>query len=57
MSADCPATLPGDTAQCLTAPITSGSGYALSVAPSGDGTCDGACNFNRYTLTMSLGPP
>lgn len=55
--AHCDPVDPGDDAHCMTATLDPGTDYAVEIAPTGPGTCDGACNFNRYTLTLSIGPP
>jgi hypothetical protein len=43
--------------RCLTMTIASSTGYTLEVLPSGGSTCDGACAYNRYTLTVQLVTP
>ena len=52
----CAATQPGNDAHCLKQTIATGTAFALSVTPTGNGACDGACDYNRYTLTISFGP-
>jgi len=53
----CDAVDPGDDAVCLTQTLDAATAYAVEIAPTGEGTCDGECNFNRYTLTMTVGLP
>jgi hypothetical protein len=47
----------GDDGMCIHAALASGSTYALQIHPAGGGDCQGTCNYNRYTLTLSLGTP
>ena len=48
----------GEESRCITQTITPGNPYALAVKPLGKGDdCDGACNFNRYTLSVQLDTP
>jgi hypothetical protein len=47
----------GDSEMCIDTPITSNAQYAIRVAGSGTADCDGACAYNRYTLTMQLVSP
>ena len=47
----------GETRLCVQAPITPGAAYALRVAPSTEGACDGACAYNRYSLSVRLDTP
>jgi hypothetical protein len=56
-SLPCDPVSPGDDSQCFELPLDAATDYTLEVAPTGAGTCDGACNFNRYTLTLTIGPP
>jgi len=44
----------GDELRCLKAPLVPGTRYAVQVLPTGEGTCDGRCAYNRYTLRMQL---
>lgn len=56
----CPASLPvpsGSVATCLSHVLTPGGTYGLKVVPEGGGDCGGACNYNRYELTMRLDTP
>lgn len=46
----------GDSELCLDTAVTAGD-YAIRVAGSGSADCDGACAYNRYTLTMQLVSP
>ncbi len=43
--------------RCLRSPVTPGMRYHVRVAPSGEGTCDGACAYNRYTLNLQVTSP
>lgn len=47
----------GDDQLCLDAAVTPGRAYALRVTRSGALDCDGACSYNRYTLTVQLTTP
>ena len=47
----------GSDTVCLTTPVTAGQHYALKVARSGIGDCDGQCAYNRYSLSLQLGTP
>lgn len=47
----------GDAELCIDLPVTAGSQYAIRVAGAGSADCDGACAYNRYTLTMQLVSP
>lgn len=47
----------GDTELCLDVAVTPTAQYALRVAGAGSADCDGACAYNRYTLTMQLVSP
>ncbi len=42
---------------CVTQNVTAGTHYTLRVARTGAGNCEGACAYNRYTLTLQLGTP
>jgi hypothetical protein len=58
--AECGTTVPiddGSDTVCLTTPVTAGQHYALRVARSGIGDCDGQCAYNRYSLSLQLGTP
>jgi hypothetical protein len=48
---------PGDVGTCVHAPVTPGTAYALQVRASDGDNCNGACNYNRYTLTVMLALP
>jgi hypothetical protein len=45
---------PGDELRCLKGPLQAGRQYAIQVLPTGEGTCDGRCAYNRYTLRMQI---
>ncbi|CAN5880382.1 hypothetical protein BH11MYX3_BH11MYX3_15040 [soil metagenome] len=47
----------GSDQQCVTQNVTAGTHYTVRVARNGTGNCDGACAYNRYTLTLQLGTP
>ena len=47
----------GESQHCLDIEIVPGGTYGVRVLPSGDGTCDGECAYNRYTLSMQLATP
>jgi hypothetical protein len=47
----------GDDGTCIHATLTPGATYALEIHTAGGGDCHGACNYNRYSLTLSLGTP
>jgi hypothetical protein len=47
----------GDEQRCLDQRLDPGGHYAIRVVRSGEGTCDGACAHNRYTLTLQLKTP
>ena len=44
----------GDDLRCVAASLTAGVTYAIGVAPTGAGDCDGDCAFTRYTLRAQL---
>ncbi len=45
----------GNVQICLDQEVTPGGHYTVRVAPTGEGDCDGACRFNRYSLGLQLG--
>lgn len=47
----------GDEQRCLEKTLTPGTRYAMRVVRTGEGTCNGACAHNRYTLTLALETP
>ncbi len=47
----------GDEQRCIEQALTPGGQYAIRVARTGEGDCDGACAHNRYTLTLQLETP
>ncbi len=47
----------GDEQRCLRAALVAGTSYGLQVLPSGEGDCDGACAYNRYTIKVQLVTP
>jgi hypothetical protein len=42
---------------CLDFALVPGTKYAIKVTPNGQANCGGDCAYNRYTLTVQLGPP
>lgn len=46
-----------DDDRCITQPITGSTTYTIEVKPAGGGDCDGACNYNRYTLSVQVTTP
>ena len=46
-----------NTRRCMDVTLTPGTKYGVQVKPTGEGTCAGACAYNRYTLTMQLVTP
>lgn len=60
LATDQPCTFSGESGndlRCVQANVTPGASYAIHVAPTGDGDCDGQCAFNSYTVRVQLGPP
>jgi hypothetical protein len=47
----------GEDIRCMTIGVTPGGNYGISVKPSGEGNCGGACAYNRYTLRVQLSTP
>ena len=47
----------GDVRRCLDHELVPGRKYGVQVRPTGEGTCDGACTYNRYLLTVQLATP
>ena len=47
----------GDEQRCLDHVLTPGGHYAVRIARTGDGACDGQCAYNRYTLSLQLKTP
>ena len=47
----------GEDAGCITSPVTVDGTYGIKVRPAGGGDCGGACNYNRYQLTVQLSTP
>jgi hypothetical protein len=43
--------------RCLDYTLVPGSKYGVKVSPNGKATCNGACAYNRYTLTVQLATP
>lgn len=43
--------------RCITMTLANSTGYTIEVSPSGGDDCGGACNYNRYTLTVQLVTP
>jgi hypothetical protein len=48
---------PGEDGACIHATLSPGATYALKIHPAGGGDCGGACNYNRYSLSVTLGTP
>jgi len=48
---------PAHAERCITLTINPGVNYGLVVKPNGNGTCDGACAYNRYDLSVQLATP
>ncbi|HVK84503.1 MAG TPA: hypothetical protein VM513_10380 [Kofleriaceae bacterium] len=44
----------GDVRRCLEANVAADQSYRISVAPTGEDNCGGACDYNRYRLTFQL---
>ena len=47
----------GRERRCLDYTLVPGSKYAVKVTPTGDGSCNGSCAYNRYTLSVQLATP
>jgi hypothetical protein len=47
----------GELRACIDIPVIPGKNYGIKVYPTGEGTCDGTCSFNRYSLRMQLAAP
>lgn len=47
----------GEELRCLEQVLVPGKTYGILVKPAGDGNCDGACAYNRYTLRVLLSTP
>ncbi len=47
----------GRERRCLDYTLVPGTKYAVKVTPTGNGTCDASCAYNRYTLTVQLATP
>jgi hypothetical protein len=55
---DCAQAAPTDDVwRCLDFELVPGARYGVKVHPTGEGTCDGACNYNRYSLSVQLATP
>ena len=48
---------PAQVERCIELTVTPGGTYGLVVKPGGEGTCDGACAYNRYELSVQLATP
>lgn len=44
----------GDTKLCLEGDVVPGGTFAVVVSATGEDTCDGACAYNRYDLSVQL---
>ncbi len=47
----------GDEQRCIEHALAPGGHYAVRIARTGEGDCEGACAHNRYTLTLQLETP
>jgi hypothetical protein len=47
----------GDELRCIKMALAPATRYAIQVLPTGEGTCDGGCAYNRYALRMQLNQP
>lgn len=43
--------------RCLDFVLVPGTKYGVKVLPTGEGTCNGRCPYNRYTLSVQLATP
>jgi hypothetical protein len=56
---DCPNSSgdPAHVERCINLQVTPGRDYGVAIKPTPDGSCDGACAYNRYYLTVQLATP
>ena len=55
---DCPASSDeANVRRCLDVTLVPGTKYGIEVKPTGEGTCNGACAYNRYSLSVQLSTP
>jgi hypothetical protein len=56
---DCPKSSgdPAHVERCINLQVTPGHDYGIAIQPTADGSCDGACAYNRYYLTVQLATP
>jgi hypothetical protein len=54
---ECPQGVTVGERRCLTFTLTGGTTYGIKVHPTGEGNCNGACGYNRYSLTVQLATP
>jgi hypothetical protein len=47
----------GDVRRCIDFELVGGTRYGIKVHRTGEGTCDGACSFNSYRLTVGTATP
>lgn len=47
----------GAVRRCLDFELVPGTTYGVKVRPTGTGNCDGACTYNRYSLSVQLATP
>jgi hypothetical protein len=47
----------GEVRRCLDFVLVPGTKYGIKVYPTGEGTCRGACAYNRYSLSVQLATP
>lgn len=47
----------GAVRRCLDFELVPGTRYGVKVRPTGEGNCDGACAYNRYSLSVQLATP
>ncbi|HEX5062470.1 MAG TPA: hypothetical protein VFV99_24025, partial [Kofleriaceae bacterium] len=43
--------------RCLDVTLVPGTKYGIEVKPTGEGNCNGACAYNRYSLSVGLATP
>jgi hypothetical protein len=47
----------GADERCLKTTLIQGDTYGIKVKPAGGGDCGGTCNYNRYTLNITVDTP
>jgi hypothetical protein len=48
---------PAHVERCINLTVTPGRDYGIAIKPTADGSCNGACAYNRYYLTVQLATP